>query len=166
MAGSTPTSPDARPARRRARAARTAAARSAAGDADGPPGTREQCKEIMRKLIDEVWAKGDLDLADELFHSEAICPSAPTLPVGPEGTKMIVQMVRDGFPDYWVRIDPDRRRGRPRRRPDHAGRHAHRRVLRDPADRQDRFEWTEMAILADRRRERSSRRGSTATSRG
>jgi predicted ester cyclase len=71
----------------------------------GAPGTREQCKEIMRKLIDEVWAKGNLDLADELFHPEAICPSAATLPVGPEGTKMIVQMVRDAFPDYWVRID-------------------------------------------------------------
>ena len=71
----------------------------------GAPGTREECKEIMRKLIDEVWAKGNLDLADELFHPEAICPSAPTLPVGPEGTKTIVQMVRDAFPDYWVRID-------------------------------------------------------------
>ncbi len=59
----------------------------------------------MRKLIDEVWAKGDLDLADELFHPEAICPSAAALPVGPEGTKQIVQMVRSAFPDYWVKID-------------------------------------------------------------
>src|SRR4029078_4494622 len=59
----------------------------------------------MRKLIEEVWANGNLDLADELFHPEAICPSAPTLPVGPEGTKMICKMVHDAFPDYWVRID-------------------------------------------------------------
>ena len=71
----------------------------------GAPGTREQSTQIMRTLIDEIWAKGELDLCDELFHPEAICPSAPTLPVGPEGTKTIVQMVRSAFPDYWVKID-------------------------------------------------------------
>jgi len=70
----------------------------------GAPGTREESKEIMRKLSRSL-AKGNLDLADELFHPEAICPSAPTLPVGPEGTKAIVKMVRDGFPDYWISID-------------------------------------------------------------
>ena len=130
----------------------------------GAPGTREECKEIMRKLIDEVWAKGDLDLADELFHPEAICPSAPTLPVGPEGTKAIVKMVRDAFPDYWVKIDliaaeADRvgaaspRAGRTR-----ATSSASRRPARRSPGR-------EMAILriGDGR---SSPRGSTATSRG
>jgi len=71
----------------------------------GAPGTREQSTQIMRTLIDEIWAQGKLDLADDLFHPEAICPSAPTLPVGPEGTKAIVQMVRSAFPDYWVKID-------------------------------------------------------------
>ena len=131
----------------------------------GAPGTREECKEIMRKLIDEVWAKGNLDLADELFHPEAICPSAPTLPVGPEGTKMIVQMVRNAFPDYWVQDRPDRRRERPRRRPHHAGRHAQRRVLRHPAHRQggrSGRRWRSCASATGR----SSPPGSTATSRG
>ena len=71
----------------------------------GAPGTREDSTRIMRTLIDEIWAQGKLDLADDLFHPEAICPSAPTLPVGPEGTKAIVQMVRSAFPDYWVKID-------------------------------------------------------------
>jgi predicted ester cyclase len=71
----------------------------------GAPATRQECKQIMRTLIDEVWAKGNLDLADELFHPEAICPSASMLPLGPEGTKQIVQQVRSAFPDYWVRIE-------------------------------------------------------------
>lgn len=71
----------------------------------GAPGTRDQSREIMRRLIEEIWAEGDLDVADELFHPQAICPSAPTLPLGPEGTKQIVQMVRSAFPDYWVKID-------------------------------------------------------------
>jgi predicted ester cyclase len=71
----------------------------------GAPGTREESKQIMRTLIDEIWGNGKVELADELFHPDAICPSAPTLPTGPEGTKQIVQMVRSAFPDYWVRID-------------------------------------------------------------
>jgi predicted ester cyclase len=71
----------------------------------GAPGTREESKQIMRTLIDEIWGKGRIELADELFHPQAICPSAWQLPVGPEGTKQIVQMVRTAFPDYWVRIE-------------------------------------------------------------
>ena len=46
----------------------------------GSPGTREEAKAIMRRLIDEVWAEGKVELADELFHPQAICPSAATLP--------------------------------------------------------------------------------------
>src|SRR5207253_9708392 len=71
----------------------------------GMPGTREQSKAIIRRLMDEIWGQGNVALADELFHPQAICPSAATLPVGPEGTKQIVQMVRSAFPDYWVKID-------------------------------------------------------------
>jgi predicted ester cyclase len=71
----------------------------------GSPGTREESKAIMQRLIEEVWAQGKLEVADELFHPQAICPSAAMLPVGPEGTKQIVQMVRSAFPDYWVKID-------------------------------------------------------------
>jgi predicted ester cyclase len=71
----------------------------------GAPGTREESRAIMQRLIDELWGQGNLDLADELFHPAAICPNAPMLPVGPEGTKQIAQMVLSAFPDYWVRID-------------------------------------------------------------
>jgi predicted ester cyclase len=112
----------------------------------GAPGTREQCKQIMRSLIDEVWAKGNLDLADELFHVEAICPSAPTLPVGPEGTKMIVQMVRNAFPDYWVRIEEiaaeDDRVGA---RITQGGTHTGEFFGIPPTGKE--VQWTEMAIL-------------------
>ncbi len=71
----------------------------------GAAGTREASRQIMRRLIEEVWAEGKLEVADELFHPEAICPSAPTLPLGPQGTKEIVQTVRTAFPDYWVKIE-------------------------------------------------------------
>jgi predicted ester cyclase len=71
----------------------------------GSPGTREESRQIMETLMNEIWGKGRIELADELFHPQAICPSAATLPVGPEGTKQIVQMVRSAFPDYWIKIE-------------------------------------------------------------
>ena len=67
--------------------------------------TPEENKAIMRRMIDEVWNKRNLDVADELFHPEASSPSAPTLPRGPEGVKLIARMFHSAFPDYWMRID-------------------------------------------------------------
>jgi predicted ester cyclase len=112
----------------------------------GAPATREECKTIMRTLIDEVWAKGELGLADDLFHPQAICPSASMLPVGPEGTKQIVQMVRSAFPDYWVNIDliaaeDDRVGARITQGGTHQGE-----FFGIPATGKE-VQWTEMAIL-------------------
>jgi len=68
---------------------------------------------MMERFIDEVWNKGNLEVADEVFHPESWSPSAPTLPPGPAGVKLIAKIFRDAFPDYWIRIDnivaePDR----------------------------------------------------------
>jgi len=71
----------------------------------GAPSTREANKALMRRFINEVWNKGNLDVADEVFHPQAYSPSAPTLPPGPEGVKMIATMFRSAFPDYWMTID-------------------------------------------------------------
>ena len=71
----------------------------------GAPSTREANRELMTRFIDEVWNKGNLDVADEIFHPEASSPSAPTLPPGPDGVKVIAGMFRSAFPDYWMRID-------------------------------------------------------------
>lgn len=67
--------------------------------------TPEQNKAIMRHMIDDLWGKGDLSVATEVFHAESTSPSAPYLPKGPEGVNMIVGMIRSAFPDYWIRID-------------------------------------------------------------
>jgi steroid delta-isomerase-like uncharacterized protein len=71
----------------------------------GAPSTREANRALMTRFIEEVWNKGNLDVADELFHPEATSPSAPTLPPGPEGVKVIANMFRTAFPDYWMTID-------------------------------------------------------------
>jgi len=122
--------------------------RSAALMPTGAPGTREQ-KRNLRKLIDESGPRQPR-LADELFHAEAICRARRRCRSG-RSTKQIVQMVRAGFPDYWVKIDltreddrvaPASRRGRTTRR-----------VLRDCAHGKE-VKWTEMAILRSGRRSR------------
>jgi steroid delta-isomerase-like uncharacterized protein len=70
----------------------------------GAPSTREANKALMRRFIEEVWNKGNLDVADEIFHPEATSPSAATLPPGGEGVKFITRMFRNAFPDYHMDI--------------------------------------------------------------
>lgn len=70
----------------------------------GASSTRAANHELMHRFIDEVWNKGHLEVADEIFHPQATSPSAPYLPPGGEGVKMIATMFRNAFPDYWMRI--------------------------------------------------------------
>ena len=65
----------------------------------------EQNKAIMRRMIDEIWNKGNLAVADELFAPEHTSPSAPDLPAGPESVKMLTRMFREAMPDYHMVID-------------------------------------------------------------
>ena len=71
----------------------------------GAPSTREANRALMRRFIEEVWNKGNIDVADELFHPDHTSPSAPSLPAGPEGTKMIATAFRNAFPDYHMTIE-------------------------------------------------------------
>ena len=92
----------------------------------GKPSSVEANRALMTRFIDEVWNKGNLDVADELFHPEASSPSAPGLPPGPEGVKMIATMFRSAFPDYWMTIEhmvaePDRVAARFRQGGTHQG---------------------------------------------
>ena len=65
----------------------------------------EQNKLIMGRMIEEVWNKGNLLVADELFSPDHYSPSAPDLPKGPESVKMLVTMFRSAMPDYHMNID-------------------------------------------------------------
>ena len=65
----------------------------------------EQNKEIMSRMIEEVWNKGKLATADELFAPDHTSPSAPQLPPGSEGVKVLVKMFREAMPDYHMDID-------------------------------------------------------------
>jgi predicted ester cyclase len=65
----------------------------------------EQNKTIMRRMIDEIWNKGNLAVADELFAPNHTSPSAPSLPPGSESVKMLARMFREAMPDYHMNID-------------------------------------------------------------
>lgn len=113
---------------------------------EGEPATCEESKAVMRRLIEEFWNGRDLEVADELFHPDATCPSAPYLPNGPEGAKTIARMFFAAFPDYEIRIshlvgEDDRVAARLDQRGTHEG------ELMGVAATGREASWTETGIL-------------------
>lgn len=67
--------------------------------------TTDESKAILHRLIEGFWNDRNMDVADEIVHPEATSPSAPFLPPGPQGFKVIANMVFTGFPDFHMTID-------------------------------------------------------------
>lgn len=65
----------------------------------------EENKAIFRRIIEEVWNKGDLATVDELVAPNHIYhfPGREDIR-GPEGLKEFVTMVRTAFPDIHITI--------------------------------------------------------------
>jgi steroid delta-isomerase-like uncharacterized protein len=64
-------------------------------------------KTIVRRLVEEVWNKGNLSVADELFapnyvHHDA---STPDVGLGPESEKKRATLYRTAFPDFRLTIE-------------------------------------------------------------
>ncbi len=57
---------------------------------------------MVRRYVHEAWNKGRLDVIDEVIHPRCINPSAPTLPLGPDGAKAAVMMHRNAFPNLYI----------------------------------------------------------------
>ena len=67
----------------------------------------EENKALMRRLFDEVWNEGNLDLADELVAPDYV-DHDPTMPEevrGPEGFKQFVSSYRTAFSDGRVVVE-------------------------------------------------------------
>jgi steroid delta-isomerase-like uncharacterized protein len=67
----------------------------------------EQNKTVVRRLIDELWNKGNLQVADEMIaptyqHHDA---STPDFGKGPEGEKKRVNLYRNAFHDFRLNIE-------------------------------------------------------------
>jgi steroid delta-isomerase-like uncharacterized protein len=67
----------------------------------------EENKAIVRRSIEELWTKGNLPAADELFTESYIHhdPSTPDFGGGPEGEKKRVMFYRTAFPDLQFIIE-------------------------------------------------------------
>ncbi len=66
----------------------------------------EENKAIVRRIVQEIWNGGNLDLADELITPDYVDNVAGSgSPVGPEGFKDAVSGVRDAFPDFTITIN-------------------------------------------------------------
>ena len=68
----------------------------------------ETNKTVSRRFFEEVFGKGELNLLDELITTDHVNSgpgSIPGLPTGPEGTKQLVTLYRNAFPDVHFTID-------------------------------------------------------------
>ena len=67
----------------------------------------EESKAIIRRLNDEVWNEGRLDVIDELVADGFVATviGAPEQIRGPEGFREFVGMYRKAFPDLRITID-------------------------------------------------------------
>jgi steroid delta-isomerase-like uncharacterized protein len=66
---------------------------------EGDLGMSEGNKALVRRLIDEIWNKGNLALLDEIVDANYVRqdPSWPEEIRGPEGFKQYVKAMRDSF---------------------------------------------------------------------
>ena len=68
----------------------------------------ETNKTVSRRFFEEVFAKGKLNVLDEIItkdHVNSGPGSLPELPTGPEGAKQLVTVYRNAFPDIRFTID-------------------------------------------------------------
>lgn len=67
----------------------------------------EQNKTVVRRLFDELWNKGNLQVADELIAPNYLHhdDSSPGLGKGPEGEKKRVNLYRTAFHDFRLSIE-------------------------------------------------------------
>ena len=61
-------------------------------------------EQVYRRLIDEVFNQGRLDVADELVAPDCVEHQRGGLGDGPDGVKRTAKMLRSAFPDFSLTI--------------------------------------------------------------
>jgi steroid delta-isomerase-like uncharacterized protein len=69
----------------------------------------EENKAIVRRVNDEVWSEGHLDVIDELIADDFVATvvGAPEQIRGPQGFREFVGLYRKAFPDLRITIDEE-----------------------------------------------------------
>lgn len=65
----------------------------------------EQNKKLVRRLIEEVWNRGNFAVADELVASDYVGHTQPDETYGPEGYKQFFATLREAFPDLQFTVE-------------------------------------------------------------
>ena len=67
----------------------------------------EQNKAVVRRTFEELWNKGNLSIADELFapNYDHHDPSTPDVGRGPESEKKRATLYRNAFPDLRLTVE-------------------------------------------------------------
>jgi predicted ester cyclase len=69
----------------------------------------EQNKRLVRRALEEIYAKGHLELADELIHPNFVDhqPAHPERPSGPESVKQTVQELQSTFGELRFEVEDE-----------------------------------------------------------
>lgn len=69
----------------------------------------EDNKRLVRRAREEIYSKGDLELANELVHPDFVDyePAHPDLPSGPESVKQTVGHLRSVFGDLRFEVEDE-----------------------------------------------------------
>jgi steroid delta-isomerase-like uncharacterized protein len=65
----------------------------------------EQNKIVVRRTLEEVYTKGNLNLIDELVISDFVAHSSTRDIYGPDGMKQFAAALREAFPDLQMTIE-------------------------------------------------------------
>jgi steroid delta-isomerase-like uncharacterized protein len=65
----------------------------------------EENKAVMRRIYEEIFNEGKLELADELVAPDMVNHTTPGAPRGPEPVKKLVAMLHSAFPDHHITIE-------------------------------------------------------------
>lgn len=66
-------------------------------------------KRTARRALEEIYARGNVELLDELIHFEFVDhePSHPELPTGPDSVRETVQQLQDAFSDLRFEVEDE-----------------------------------------------------------
>jgi ketosteroid isomerase-like protein len=69
----------------------------------------EDNKRLVSRALEEIYTRGDLDLANELVHPDFVDhePAHPELPTGPESVKQTVRRLQGAFGELRFEIEDE-----------------------------------------------------------
>ena len=72
----------------------------------------EESKVLAKRIVQEIWNEGNLDLADEIIAPDyADNVAGDGSPVGPDGFKQAVAGIKSAFPDFAIEPPDNRVKG-------------------------------------------------------